>query len=451
VKLAVIGGGGFRAPHMLEAIASLASRGVSVDDVVFHDLAPDRLELMGRVLRALRRERGWDVDFRLSTSLEDAVEGADYVFAAIRVGGAEARATDEAIALGEDSVGQETTGPAGIAYALRTIPVMSAVAEAVAGRAAPHARLLNFTNPAGLITQALVEILGDRVIGICDGPPDLYLRVARALDADSEDLWFDYFGLNHLGWLRRVVGPAGDELPGLLADDAALGTLDEAEAFGSELLRTLGMIPMEYLVYYYRHSEVVEGLRRTGATRGSFLAEQQARFYAAETAGDDDALAVWRGAAAEREETYGMDVRSAVGGPPTRTLETGGTGGYAGVAADVVALLEGGGPGYATLNVRNRGALPFLAADDVVEVPCLVTRSGAQPVAVGDVPLHARALIETVKSVERTTVEAARTGSAALAVWALAQHPLVASYGAAERLFAAYRSAHPTLAATFGG
>ena len=373
------------------------------------------------------------------------MEGADFVFSAIRVGQLEGRAVDEAVPLDHGVLGQETIGPGGICFALRTIPVMVALAEAVAARA-PRGWLINFTNPAGMVTEATQQVLGDRAIGICDTPSSQCRRVAAALGRPPGELWFDWFGLNHLGWLRGVHDGVGDLLPGLLADEDLLAGLEEGRLFGAEWLRSIGMVPSEYLYYFYFGADTVEAIRRSPASRGAYLREQQAGFYAARDQGAEEALAAWRAARDERDRSYMAEARSAAG---VEGAHAEGGEGYEGEAMAVVEAIAGDTRALRILNVANRSALPFLDPAAVVEVPCVVGRAGARPVAVGPVPDHARALVDTIKAVERATIDAALTGSTALAVKALALHPLVPSVSTARRIFAGYRARLPELEERF--
>src|SRR5215212_4264559 len=196
VKLTIVGGGGFRVPLVYGALLAKRER-LPFDEVVLHDLDPDRMERMAGVLHGLAQERGEELPYRATTDLDDAVEGADFVFSAVRVGRLEGRVIDESVPLERGVLGQETTGPGGICFALRTIPEMLTLAETVRDRA-PGAWVINFTNPAGMVTEALQQVLGDRVVGICDSPSGLCRRVARAVGRAPQDMWFDYFGLNHL-------------------------------------------------------------------------------------------------------------------------------------------------------------------------------------------------------------------------------------------------------------
>jgi 6-phospho-beta-glucosidase len=440
VKLAIIGGGGFRVPLVYGAIL----RKPPFDDVVLYDVDETRLDRVALVLEGQAAEHGERVPFRTTTDLDDALEGAGFVFPAIRVGGLEGRTVDEGVPLGHGVLGQETTGPGGICFALRTIPAMVDLAEHVASRA-PGAWLINFTNPAGMVTEALQQVLGDRAIGICDSPSALCRRVAAAVGRPPADLWFDYFGLNHLGWLRSVRDGAGDLLPGLLADGDALDALEEGQLFGAEWLRSLGMIPNEYLYYFYFAADTVEAISHA-QPRGAYLLEQQAAFYEAADQTPAEALASWRAAKDERDRTYMAEARNGHEPEPHGADEPGG---YEGEALAVVEAIRGNTGTTLIVNAANRSALPFLDGRAVVEVPCVVGAAGAQPVAVGDVPDHARSLIETIKAVERATIEAALTGSTALAIKALALHPLVPSVTAAREIFTEYRDRLPDLEERF--
>jgi 6-phospho-beta-glucosidase len=439
VKLAIIGGGGFRVPLVYGALLKRRP----FDEVVLHDVDPERLERIAQVLEGQAAEHGERLPFRTTTDLDDALEGAGFVFIAIRVGGLEGRTVDEGVPLGQGVLGQETIGAGGICFALRTIPAMVDLAERTVRRA-PGAWLVNFTNPAGMVTEALQQVVGDRAVGICDTPSGLCRRIAATLRRSTEELRFDYFGLNHLGWLKAVHDESGDRLPELLADDAALDALDEGRLFGAEWVRSLGMVPSEYLYYFYFAAETVAALEER--PRGAYLLEQQARFYAAADGTPQQALARWRAVKDERDRTYMAEARNGHEGGSHGEDEPGG---YEAEALAVVEAIASGAGAVRILNVANRSALPFLDEHAVVEVPCVVGASGIRPIAVGPVPDHARALIDTVKAVERTTIEAALTGSTALAVKALALHPLVPSVKAARAIFAGYRERLPALEERF--
>ncbi len=446
MKLTLLGGGGFRVPIVYGALLARARR-LGLGEVTLYDVDDARLGLIARVLEGLARERGESLPFRATTDLDDALDGADFVFCAIRVGQLEGRVVDERVPLDEGVVGQETTGPGGICFALRTVPVMRRLAEAVAARA-PRAWFVNFTNPAGLVTEAIQDVLGGRAVGICDSPTALCRRVAAALGRMPDDVWFDYFGLNHLGWLRAVHDGERDLLPELLADDERLATFEEGRLFGGEWLRSLGMIPNEYLYFYYFASDTVGAISSGVESRAEFLLRQQGRFYSANGLEPEEALAAWRSTRREREETYFAEARAAAG-LEDEQHEPDEVGGYEAEALAVLEAIALNERRVLILDTANRSSLPFLDAKAVVEVPCVVGRAGAVPTAVGDVPGDARALVETMKEIERTTIAAALTGSRELAVKALALHPLVPSVNAARRIFDAYAKRQPELAGQF--
>jgi 6-phospho-beta-glucosidase len=438
VRLAIIGGGGFRVPLIYGAVLR---RRTAFDDVILHDVDQARLDRIALVLEGQAAAHDRAVPFRTTTDLDDALEGADFVFVAIRVGGLEGRTIDEGVPLGRGVLGQETIGPGGICFALRTIPAMVDLAERVQRRS-PNAWIINFTNPAGMVTEALQQVVGDHAIGICDTPSGLCRRVATALHTSPEDLAFDYFGLNHLGWLKGVRDSGGDRLPDLLADDAALSTIEEAQVFGTEWLRSLGMIPNEYLYYFY--FDAVDAM--ADKPRGAYLLEQQSGFYETRPDSPDAALAHWQATKDERDRTYMAEARN---GDEPAPHDPDDPGGYEAEAMAVVDAIASNAGAVRILNVANRSALPFLDDGAVVEVPCIVGSAGARPLAVGEVPEHARALIDTIKAVERATIEAALTGSTELAVKALALHPLVPSVTAAREIFAEYRQRLPVLEERF--
>ncbi|MFD8026581.1 6-phospho-beta-glucosidase [Streptomyces lavendulae] len=447
MRLTILGGGGFRVPLVYGAL--LGDRGEGrVSHVTLYDGDPVRLTAMTRVLADQAAAAGAaDAPAVTATGdLDEALRGADFVFSAIRVGGLEGRAADERIALAEGVLGQETVGAGGIAYGLRTVPVVREIARRIA-RTAPEAWVINFTNPAGVVTEAMAEVLGDRVIGICDSPVGLGRRIARLLGARPQDAWIDYVGLNHLGWVRGLRVGGRDELPRLLADDRALESFEEGRLFGAEWLRSLGAIPNEYLHYYYFNRDTVRAYQEAERTRGAFLRDQQRAFYAGTGRADGppgSALAAWDRTRAEREATYMSENRevAGVGEREESDLESGG---YEQVALALMRAIARDERATLILNVRNRGTLAVLDAEAVIEVPCLVDANGAHPVAVDPLPLHAVGLVTSVKAAEREVLAAAASGARADAVKAFALHPLVDSVAVARRLLDGYAKEHPGL------
>ncbi|WP_405884136.1 6-phospho-beta-glucosidase [Streptomyces sp. NBC_01136] len=442
MKLTILGGGGFRVPLVYGALLGDRAEG-RVTHVVLHDVDAGRLTAVARVLAEQAKDLPDAPEVSFTTDLDDALRGADFIFSAIRVGGLEGRADDERVALAEGVLGQETVGAGGIAYGLRTVPVAVDIAQRVA-RLAPDAWVINFTNPAGLVTEAMSRHLGDRVIGICDSPVGLGRRIATVLGANPREAWIDYVGLNHLGWVRGLRVEGRDELPRLLADPELLGSFEEGKLFGVDWLQSLGAVPNEYLHYYYFNREAVRAYQRAEKTRGAFLRDQQKRFYDEMKRPDAAALTAWDRTRAEREATYMAENRDAAGAGERAADDL--SGGYEKVALALMRAIARDERTTLILNVRNRGTLSVLDTDAVIEVPCLVDANGAHPVAVDPLPDHATGLVCAVKAVEREVLSAAESGSRTTAVKAFALHPLVDSVNVARKLVDGYTSVHPGLA-----
>ncbi|MEU0399551.1 6-phospho-beta-glucosidase [Streptomyces sp. NPDC006197] len=443
MKLTILGGGGFRVPLVYGALLGDHAEG-RVTHVTLYDLDEGRLSAIARVLADQAEGVPAAPAVTATTDLDEALRGADFVFSAIRVGGLEGRAADERIALAEGVLGQETVGAGGIAYGLRTVPVAVRIARRIA-ELAPDAWVINFTNPAGLVTEAMSRVLGDRVIGICDSPVGLGRRVARVLGANPDEAWIDYAGLNHLGWLRGLRVGGRDVLPRLLADEEALGSFEEGRLFGPEWLRSLGAIPNEYLHYYYFNREAVHAYRTAERTRGAYLRDQQGCFYEEMGKPDTPALTAWHRTLADREATY-MAANREAAGIGERDEEDLESGGYEKVALALMRAIARDERSTLILNVRNGSTLSVLDADAVIEVPCLVDANGAHPVSVAPLPYHAVGLVTAVKAVEREVLAAVESGSRATAVKAFALHPLVDSVAVARRLVEGYTAEHPGLA-----
>ncbi|MEV0204313.1 6-phospho-beta-glucosidase [Streptomyces sp. NPDC050788] len=441
MRLTILGGGGFRVPLVYGALLTDHAEG-RVTDVVLHDLDAGRLDAVARVLAEQAAGVPDAPTVTTTTDLDEALRGADFVFSAIRVGGLEGRANDERVALAEGVLGQETVGAGGIAYGLRTVPVAVDIARRVA-RLAPDAWVINFTNPAGLVTEAMSRHLGDRVIGICDSPVGLGRRIARVLGGDPKQAWIDYVGLNHLGWVRGLYIAGRDELPRLLADRDLLGSFEEGKLFGVDWLQSLGAIPNEYLHYYYFNREAVRAYQQAEKTRGAFLRDQQARFYEEMRDPGARALTAWDRTRAEREATYMAENRESAGAGERDADDL--SGGYEKVALALMRAIARDERTTLILNVRNRTTLSVLDTEAVIEVPCLVDAGGAHPVTVAPLPDHATGLVCAVKAVEREVLAAAESGSRTTAVKAFALHPLVDSVNVARRLVEGYTAVHPGL------
>ncbi|KDP91369.1 MULTISPECIES: 6-phospho-beta-glucosidase [Clavibacter] len=443
MRLTILGGGGFRVPLVYSALLRDHEAG-RVDHVALYDTDEVRLTAVARVLAEQAAAYADAPVITLHTDLDEALAGAAFVFSAIRVGGMAGRSCDERLGMAHGVIGQETVGYGGISYALRTLPVVMDLAERIRVQA-PDAWVINFTNPAGVVTEAMSRVLGDRVIGICDSPIGLARRVLGALGVAGDDVVIDYAGLNHLGWLRGLRVDGRDVLPDLMARPDLIGTFEEGRLFGAEWVTELGAVPNEYLHYYYFKREVRHADQLAAQTRGAFLVEQQGRFYEQlEHRHDVSALALWERTRLDRETTY-MATNRQSAGMGDRDEDDLVSGGYEDVAIALMRGIAYDQSARLILNVRNRGTLAALDADAVVEVPCVVDASGAHPVAGTELPDFGVGLVTNAKYVERQTIEAGLGGSRAAAVRALAHHPLVDSVTVARSLLEDAMHAFPAL------
>jgi len=437
VKIAVIGGAGVRTPLL---VRGLTASDLPVDTIALYDVDAPRLARIAAL--AARVSDGARI--AVCRSASEAIDGADFVFTSVRAGGIAARASDEAVALAHGLVGQETVGAAGFAMAMRNVPPLVEYAREIARRAA-HAWIVNFTNPVGIVTEAMQKATGTRVIGICDTPAELFEDVARVLDVPSAECRFDYFGLNHLGWLRDVFYRGEPQLQRVWRNAEALARMYRRPLFQPEFLSRLRLLPTEYLYFYYRPAEAIANLENSGITRGQLIADLTARLFAALDRDDVDAVAEYdaylkaRGDSYMRLETSGGNTERE---PFRRAVESGDShaasslAGYDRIALAVVRAIHFDQSRSIPLNVRNGAAIADLDADDVVEVPCVVNAQGARPVESIHAPAAVRDLLVRVKEYERTTVRAAIERDMTVARRALAANPLVGNEAVADKLLA---------------
>ena len=443
-------GSGVRAPFVLRGLAA-AEGDLGLHEVVLHDTDPERLELMAALGGHLCKEWGAGFTVRGEPDPRAAIAGARFVFSAIRPGQEGARAVDEEVPLKYGVLGQETTGPGGFAMALRTIPAMLGYARLIE-ETAPDALLVNFTNPVGIVMQALHDHSSVRAVGICDGPISMQRSVAEFLGLPREQVHADYFGLNHCGWIHRVLVDGRDRMPELLDRFEELQAAERHwRLFDAELVRSIGMLPMEYLYFYYYRDRAVEHIRGSGSSRGSQLQVLNDALWpvlrACVDAGDlAGARAAWERAMGERDATYfARELGQTVPDEPGEPGDVFEDEGYQGVAIAVMAAAMRRRKVPLILNVPNRGGIGGLRDDDVVEVTCMADEHGAHPIAQGAVPEPALALVQQVKLYERLTVAAAVEGSYDAALGALLAHPLVASYPAAKAILDGYVDGLPGL------
>ncbi|MFJ4863934.1 6-phospho-beta-glucosidase [Streptomyces sp. NPDC088748] len=406
MKLAVVGGGSTYTPELIDGFARLRDT-LPVSELVLIDPAADRLELIGGLARRIFARQGHPGRVTTTSDLDAGIAGADAVLLQLRIGGQAARLQDETWPLECGCVGQETTGAGGLAKALRTVPVVLDIAERVR-RANPDAWIIDFTNPVGIVTRALLQA-GHKAVGLCNVAIGLQRKFAALLDLAPADIHLDHVGLNHLTWelgVRRG-GPDGEDLLAtLLAEhgEAVAGDLRLPRA----VLDRLGVVPSYYLRYYYAHDEVVREL----GTKPSRAAE----------------------VAAMERELLALYGDPALDEKPALLAKRGGAF-YSEAAVDLAASLLGdGGPAVQVVNTYNNGTLPFLPDDAVIEVQARVDGSGAAPLPVPRLdPLFA-GLIAHVSAYEDLALDAALRGGRERVFKALLAHPLVGQFEQAEGL-----------------
>lgn len=411
LKLAVIGGGSTYTPELVEGFARRSDR-LPVDELVLHDIDPERLEIVGGLAGRMLARVGWPGQLTTTADRESAVDAADFVVIQLRVGGQAARLLDETIPPRFGLIGQETTGAGGFAKALRTVPVVLDLADLVVRRAAPSAWIVDFTNPVGIVTQALIDA-GHRAIGLCNVAIGFQRRFAARFAVAPDRVELEQVGLNHLTWIRAVRVDGVDRLPELLDTDA--GELAETLHLPVDLLRSLRAIPSYYLRYYYREQEVVAEMRdaTTRAEAVMDMERQLLEMYRDPSLAEKPALLGQRGGAF-----------------------------YSEAAAQLIASLHDGRGDIQVVDVRNDGALPDLPADAVAEIPARIDRDGAHPLPQGPLDTAAADLVLRVKAYERLAVEAARTGDRDVARRALAANPLAGGPEVAGPLLEALLSAN---------
>jgi 6-phospho-beta-glucosidase len=427
MKIAIIGGAGVRVPLLVNG---LANAGLRIAEFALYDPDQPRLEVIAEL--AERRSAGARVT-RHATS-GPAIDGASFVITSIRIGGMQARIHDERAALALGVVGQETVGPGGFAMAVRTIPPLVAYAREVMARA-PDAWIINFTNPAGLVTQAVTTETGARIIGICDTPTEVFQEIAHAVEAPAEECWFDYVGLNHLGWVREVYWRGRPRLANIWDDEAVLSRVYRTPLFPPARLSELKLLPTEYVFYYESPQRAVANLRAAGVTRGDVIARLTRELFDDLAAGEPDPVGRYERYLADRSAGY-MQLENgrpagAGSSPPAPWAHLTG---YDKIALNTIQAMVRNSNAVIPLNVLNGGNIPELADDDVIEAPSVVNANGPRALHVGALPPQVRDLVLRVKAFERATIAAVRKGTREALVDALALNPLVPSRELSARL-----------------
>ncbi|MCX8062450.1 MAG: hypothetical protein N3D16_07700, partial [Anaerolineales bacterium] len=430
IKLAILGAAGLRTPLIVQAILLRQAR-LGLSELALMDIDAERLDLIAALTAPLEAANPPRFHIHRTTDLDVALQGADYVITTFRIGGMPARAIDERVPLNHGVLGQETTGPGGFAMGLRTIPVLLAVAEKMKALC-PQAWIINFANPAGMLAEALVQVSGwQRSVGICDAPHTMRRALAALLNAPPDHVFLDYFGLNHLGWIRRVIYQGEDHLPRFLE---WIRQLDRVPGlpFSPILITALGMIPNEYLYYYYHTQQAVQNILQAGISRGEQLAVWNESLFAELSAlrAQEDYKGMqhaYQEYLKKRGQTYMVSESGQAHNLEqidAALAESLSSEGYAGVALDLIECLSGGAARQMILNLPNQGAVRGMEDTDVVEIAAFVSGGVIQPLSVGNIPQHCLGLMQQVKAYERLTIAAAVEGSYAKALTALTLHPL---------------------------
>ena len=393
VKVTVVGGGSTYTPELVEGVVNRAGR-LPIDELSLLDVDGERLAIVGGLAGRMLDRAGWGGHLSLETDRAAALDGADFVLVQLRVGGQAARLRDETVPPRYGAVGQETTGPGGLAKAIRTVPVILDLAEEVGRRAGAGHWIVDFTNPVGIVTQALVDG-GHRALGLCNVAIGMQRWLADWLGVEPSRVTLEHVGLNHLSWVRAVYVDGADVLPRLLADEPE--RIAEHTGLGVDVVKRMGAIPSYYLRYYEATDTVVRE-QLDGHTRAADVMDIERQL-----------LDMYRDPALTEK--------------PALLGKRGGAY-YSEAAVDLIASLHDGRGDVQVVDVRNAGALPDLGDSAVVEVPARIDRDGAHPLPLAPLSAEQRELVQAVKAYEMLAVEAARTGEREAALRALMANPL---------------------------
>jgi len=414
MKLAVIGGGSTYTPELVSVLSRERSR-LPLEELVLHDIDAERREVVGALAGRMLARDGFEGSLVVTDDLDAAVDGASFVVLQLRVGGQEARLADETVPLACGCIGQETTGAGGFAKAMRTVPVVLSIADRVRALAAPGAWIVDFTNPVGIVTRALLDA-GHPAMGLCNVAIGIQRLVARLLQIEPERVLVDQVGLNHLTWVRSVLVDGEEALPRLLETHGE--QLAELAGQPLRLLEELGAIPSYYLRYFYAH-DIVLGEQRGGTPRAAHVARIERELL-------------------ELYRDEGLSQKPAL-------LEQRGGAFYSEAATALIASLHAGTGDVQVVDVRNEGTIAGLSDDDVVELPARVGVDGAAPLPQRPLAPELLGLVQHVAAYERLAAEAAVTRDPVTARKALLAHPLVGQDALTGELIATLRLDEPAL------
>lgn len=417
LKIAMIGAGSTYSPELIHGFITREGK-MKVREFALMDIHMERLEIVGGLIKRMCGNFKEKPLITMTDSIEEAITGADYVVTQFRVGLLPARAKDEAIPLRHGIIGQETTGPGGFAKALRTIPEMLKIAHCIE-KVAPGATLINFTNPSGIITEAISKYSGVKVIGLCNTPITTYKRINSVMGLKEEEVFYDYFGLNHLGFIKGIYVNGRDMTDELFPQIMNHPKLSEMLGYEFNKKQALAMriLPVAYLQYYYHQKELTNKLLKQEKTRGELLIDI------------DRELLVQYSDPQLKMKPPGLDQRGGAW--------------YSEAAVSLMNSLENSDGEIHVVNVQNKGTIVDLDPEAVIEIPARIDGSNIKTFHFGKLPMAVKGLVEHVKAYESLTVDAAAKGSKDLALLALINHPFVTSADEAESMLEEIIAAHP--------
>lgn len=420
LKITVIGGGSSYTPEIVEGfIRNYES--MPVRELWFVDVeeGKHKLEIVGSLAKRMIKKSGLPIEVHLTLDRRKAIEGADFVTTQMRVGQLAARRLDEHIPIKYGVIGQETTGPGGMMKALRTVPVILDICRDIE-ELAPDAWMLNFTNPAGIITEAVLKHSKVRTAGLCNSPIGFQKYLAKKYDVPEHEVLPEFVGINHLHWVTSAIVSGEEKLPSLLEDDQTYTAKNvPTTGWDADFLKSLRAVPTYYLKYYYMTDTMFEGMKASvdkDGTRADVVSRVEQELF-------------------ELYKDENLDVKP-------KQLEQRGGAFYSEAAVNLMNSIHNDRRDIQALNVANGSTYDFLPKDASIEVNCVVTGQGPIPIAPLHVPEHVKGLLHAVKVYEQLTIDAAVTGDRGIALQALAHHPLVPSVKVAKELLNEMLEAH---------
>ncbi|WP_068619738.1 6-phospho-beta-glucosidase [Paenibacillus tuaregi] len=420
LKIAVIGGGSSYTPELVEGLIK-GYNDMPISELWLVDIeeGKHKLDIVGNLAKRMVRKAGIPMEVHLTLNRREAIKGADFVSTQMRVGLLDARKLDEHIPIRHGVVGQETTGPGGMFKALRTIPVILDICRDIE-ELAPNAWMLNFTNPAGMVTEAVTKYSKVKTVGLCNSPINFKKFLAEVYEVDESRVLPEFVGINHLHWVTSALVDGEEKLPEILAGEREYSAKNvPTVGWDNEFLRSLGAVPTYYLKYYYMmnemYAEMKESLEKNG-TRADVVSRVEKELFE-----------LYKDEALEEKP---------------KQLEQRGGAYYSEAAVKLMRSLYKGSNDIQTLNVPNGGVFDFLPEDASIEINCIVTGEGPVPIMPTHVPEHVKGLLHAVKSYESTAIDAAVTGDRGLALQAMAHHPLVPSVTVGKAILDEMLEAH---------